>query len=76
MVALEMEGAGVWDVLPTIIVKGICDYADSHKNKGWQKFAAARAATCAKVLIEEWNINRGESTGEYANFLDCIYILI
>ncbi len=28
-----MEGAGVWDEVPYIVIKGICDYADSHKNK-------------------------------------------
>ncbi|CAH0054258.1 unnamed protein product [Clonostachys solani] len=33
--AFEMEGAGVWDEVPCLIVKGICDYADSHKDKRW-----------------------------------------
>ncbi|KAK6215748.1 pfs domain-containing protein [Colletotrichum tabaci] len=33
VIALEMEGAGVWDQIPCIVVKGVCDYADSHKNK-------------------------------------------
>jgi hypothetical protein len=32
-------------------VCGICDYADSHKNKGWQNYAAATAAACAKGLL-------------------------
>nr|RBQ98908.1 hypothetical protein FVER53263_03201 [Fusarium verticillioides] len=54
IVAFEMEGAGVWDEVPCIIVKGVCDYADSHKNKGWQNFAAATAAAVTKALIEEY----------------------
>jgi hypothetical protein len=29
------------------------DYADSHKNKIWRAYPAARAALCAKALIEE-----------------------
>ncbi|OJJ73115.1 hypothetical protein ASPBRDRAFT_73569 [Aspergillus brasiliensis CBS 101740] len=33
VLAFEMEGAGVWDSLPCLVVKGVCDYADSHKNK-------------------------------------------
>lgn len=33
VIGFEMEGAGVWDNLPCIIIKGVCDYADSHKNK-------------------------------------------
>ncbi|GAA88054.1 penicillin-binding protein [Aspergillus luchuensis IFO 4308] len=33
VIAFEMEGAGVWESLPCLVVKGVCDYADSHKNK-------------------------------------------
>ncbi|KAL4876449.1 hypothetical protein BJY04DRAFT_210610 [Aspergillus karnatakaensis] len=33
VIGFEMEGAGIWDILLCIIIKGICDYADSHKNK-------------------------------------------
>jgi nucleoside phosphorylase len=29
----EMEGAGVWDTIPCVIIKGVCDYAESHKSK-------------------------------------------
>ncbi|RAH47431.1 purine and uridine phosphorylase, partial [Aspergillus brunneoviolaceus CBS 621.78] len=52
VIAFEMEGAGIWNFLPTVIVKGVCDYADSHKNKAWQRYAAATAAACAKILVE------------------------
>lgn len=52
IIAFEMEGAGVWDEVPCIIVKAACDYADSHKNKIWQDFAAATAASVTKALLE------------------------
>jgi nucleoside phosphorylase len=51
VIAFEMEGAGAWDEVPCIIVKGICDYADSHKNKLWQPFAAATAASVMKAVL-------------------------
>ncbi|KAK1991933.1 phosphorylase superfamily protein [Colletotrichum falcatum] len=54
LVAFEMEGAGVWDEMPCIVVKGVCDYADSHKNKKWQDFAAAMAAAAARALLERY----------------------
>ncbi|KAL6359008.1 hypothetical protein LRP88_09206 [Fusarium phalaenopsidis] len=54
LIAFEMEGAGAWDEIPCIIVKGICDYADSHKNKNWQNFAAVTAASVAKALVEKY----------------------
>ncbi|ODH20252.1 hypothetical protein ACO22_05932 [Paracoccidioides brasiliensis] len=53
LLAFEMESAGVWDELPCcIVVKAVCDYADSHKNKIWQDFAAATAASATKALLE------------------------
>ncbi|KAH7184065.1 nucleoside phosphorylase domain-containing protein, partial [Fusarium oxysporum] len=54
VIAFEMEGAGVWDSFPCIVIKGACDYADSHKNKDWQRYAAATAAACAKAFLSFW----------------------
>lgn len=54
ILAFEMEATGVWDELPCIMVKGVCDYADSHKNKEWQYFAAATAASATKALLERY----------------------
>ncbi|EXL39960.1 hypothetical protein FOCG_17462 [Fusarium oxysporum f. sp. radicis-lycopersici 26381] len=54
VVAFEMEGAGVWDILPCIVIKGACDYADSHKSKVWQRYAAATAAACTKAFLGFW----------------------
>lgn len=52
IIGFEMEGAGVADSLCCLIIKGICDYADSHKNKMWQEYAAATAASCCKAFLE------------------------
>lgn len=52
IIGFEMEGAGVADSLSCLIIKGICDYADSHKNKMWQQYAAASAASCCKAFLE------------------------
>ncbi|KAM6476481.1 nucleoside phosphorylase domain-containing protein [Trichoderma sp. SZMC 28011] len=56
VIALEMEGAGVWDEIPCIIVKGVCDYADSHKNDLWQRYAAATAASVMKAVLGRYMI--------------------
>ncbi|KAK5635755.1 hypothetical protein RRF57_011467 [Xylaria bambusicola] len=47
----EMEGAGIIESLQCLVIRSICDYADSHKNKLWQPYAAAAAAAYAKELI-------------------------
>ncbi|KAH7010350.1 nucleoside phosphorylase domain-containing protein [Ilyonectria destructans] len=57
LIAFEMEGAGAWEEVPCIVVKGICDYADSHKNKKWQDFAAATAASVARAILERYSVN-------------------
>ncbi|KAK8001215.1 hypothetical protein PG991_013437 [Apiospora marii] len=54
VIAFEMEGAGAWDEVPCIVVKGTCDYADSHKNNKWQPFAAATAASVAKAFLTRY----------------------
>ncbi|KAF5269078.1 hypothetical protein FOXYS1_10 [Fusarium oxysporum] len=69
IVAFEMEGAGVWDVLPCTVIKGACDYADSHKSKVWQRYAAATAAACTKAFLGFWVSSLDQDiTGLAANF--------
>ncbi|KAI1277126.1 hypothetical protein F5Y07DRAFT_113956 [Xylaria sp. FL0933] len=51
VLCIEMEAAGLMDNFPCLVIRGICDYADSHKNKVWQEHAAARAAAFAKELL-------------------------
>ncbi|KIW51034.1 hypothetical protein PV05_09792 [Exophiala xenobiotica] len=48
---VEMEAAGLMNDFPCIAIRGICDYADSHKNDAWQKYAALTAAAYAKELL-------------------------
>ncbi|KAL8939223.1 MAG: hypothetical protein Q9211_002836 [Gyalolechia sp. 1 TL-2023] len=51
ILCFEMEAAGLMDDFQCLVIRGICDYADSHKNKGWQRYAALTAAAYAKKLL-------------------------
>jgi nucleoside phosphorylase len=51
-ICLEMEAAGLMNNFPCVVIRGISDNADSHKNDQWQPYAAATAAACAKELLE------------------------
>ncbi|RYO80522.1 hypothetical protein DL762_007612 [Monosporascus cannonballus] len=51
VLCFEMEAAGLMNDFPCIVIRGICDYADSHKNKDWQEHAAATAAAFGKELL-------------------------
>ncbi|KAL5044663.1 hypothetical protein BDW71DRAFT_96725 [Aspergillus fruticulosus] len=69
VVGFEMEGAGVWHNVPCIIVKGVCDYADSHKNKLWQAYAAATGACAAKAFLEYWEPSHSEGASTTRHFM-------
>ncbi|KAI9035505.1 uncharacterized protein KD926_003433 [Aspergillus affinis] len=66
ILCFEMEAAGLMNQLPSLVVRGICDYADSHKNKEWQGYAALTAAVFSKLLLsrlkprslKQWNKRR------------------
>ncbi|KAK2020746.1 purine and uridine phosphorylase [Colletotrichum zoysiae] len=51
VLCFEIEAAGLINHFPCLVIRGICDYSDSHKNKEWQGFAAMMAAAYAKVLL-------------------------
>jgi hypothetical protein len=52
ILCFEMEAAGLMDNFPCLVIRGICDYSDTHKSKHWQPYAAATAAAYAKELLE------------------------
>ncbi|KAJ5781526.1 uncharacterized protein N7518_010009 [Penicillium psychrosexuale] len=62
VLCVEMEAAGLMNDYPYIVIRGICDYADSHKNKEWQGYAAAVAAAYAKELVLLVPIDQIETT--------------
>ncbi|KAJ3570125.1 hypothetical protein NPX13_g5838 [Xylaria arbuscula] len=68
VIAFEMEGAGIWETFPgCLIIKGVCDYADSHKNKLFQGFAAATAAATTKAVLNFWGPRISSSSREKSN---------
>ncbi|RKL05615.1 hypothetical protein BFJ70_g17087 [Fusarium oxysporum] len=53
IIGLEMEAAGTMNRIPVGVIRGVCDYGDRHKNKDWQPYAAAMAASYARALLDE-----------------------
>ncbi len=54
---------------PCLVIRGICDYADAHKNDRWQPYAAATAAAYAKELLGVLDGEEVESTRRVAEVL-------
>ncbi|KAL3447829.1 hypothetical protein BJX65DRAFT_86153 [Aspergillus insuetus] len=61
IICFEMEAAGLMDELPSLVIRGICDYCDSHKQKRWQGYAALTAAAYANLLLSVVPAYRGPS---------------
>jgi nucleoside phosphorylase len=53
ILCFEMEAAGLMNSTPCLVIRGISDYADSHKREdhAWHGYAAAAAAAFAKEFI-------------------------
>ncbi|KAF3065637.1 hypothetical protein CFAM422_009521 [Trichoderma lentiforme] len=51
VLCFETEAAGLMNHFPCLIIRGICDYADTHNNSKWQGYASMMAAAYARDLI-------------------------
>lgn len=72
VIAFEMEGAGVFTSLPCLVIKGVCDYSDSHKDKRWQNYVAA-IATCVMKTLLMWYPSANRTPTQAPNELtECV----
>ena len=65
----EMEAAGLMNAFPCMVIRGICDYGDSHKNDGWQRYAAAAAAAFAKEFLGFVDVQEVQDAAELGTVL-------
>lgn len=65
----EMEAAGLMNDFPCILIRGISDYSDGHKNDNWQPYAAVAAAAYAKDLLRIVHPQEVDHTEAAANAL-------
>ncbi|OQD99022.1 hypothetical protein PENVUL_c066G05161, partial [Penicillium vulpinum] len=56
VLCFEMEAAGALTDFPCMVIRGISDYCDSHKNDQWHGYAAAVAAAYARQLFFHMSI--------------------
>ncbi|KAG5757413.1 hypothetical protein H9Q70_000063 [Fusarium xylarioides] len=69
VLCFEMEAAGLVNHFPCLVIRGICDYADSHKNKDWQGYAAMTAAAYAKDILLRIPPNKVEAQRKVVDVL-------
>ncbi|KAF5983310.1 ankyrin protein [Fusarium bulbicola] len=73
---IEMEAAGLVNHFPCLVIRGICDYADSHKNKEWQEHAAIVAAAFAKELLQYVQPTDVEAERPLKDLLNDVHLLL
>ncbi|KAG4261953.1 hypothetical protein FPRO03_11421 [Fusarium proliferatum] len=72
VLCFETEAAGVMNHFPCLVIRGICNYADTHKNDQWQGYAAMTAAAYAKDLLCQIHPNRAEAEAKISDVLSGI----
>jgi nucleoside phosphorylase len=70
VLCFDMEAAGLMNGFPCLVIRGVCDYSDSHKNKEWQGYAAMTAAAYAKDLLARMVPSRVEQEGRIKEALE------
>ncbi|KAK2613020.1 hypothetical protein QQS21_000949 [Conoideocrella luteorostrata] len=73
ILCFEMEAAGLMNHFPCLIIRGICDYSDSHKSKEWQGYAAMAAAAYAKDLLHRIPGNRVKAEQKINSILSDVH---
>ncbi|PGH01089.1 hypothetical protein GX51_05404, partial [Blastomyces parvus] len=73
VLCFEMEAAGLMNSFPCLVIRGICDYSDSHKNKEWQGYAAMAAAAYAKDLLRKIHPSRVEAEKKISDVLSGLH---
>jgi nucleoside phosphorylase len=58
-ICFEMEAAGLMNDFRCVVIRGISDYSDSHKNDEWHAYAAAVAAGLAKEILSHMDPTDG-----------------
>ncbi|KAH8173518.1 ankyrin repeats (3 copies) domain-containing protein [Sarocladium implicatum] len=77
VLCFEMEAAGLMNHFPCLVIRGICDYSDTHKHKEWQGYAAMVAAAYTRHLLQkispakvEFETRLSDSLTEIQNGID------
>ncbi|KAL7958166.1 hypothetical protein V8C34DRAFT_324331 [Trichoderma compactum] len=65
----ETEAAGLMNHFPCLVIRGICDYSDSHKIKEWRGYSAMVAAMYTKDLLHQIPPNKIEAEKKIGDLL-------
>jgi hypothetical protein len=61
VLCFKIEAAGLVNHFPCLVIRDICDYSDTHKNKEWQGYAVMAATAYTKDLLCRISHNKVEA---------------
>lgn len=70
VLCFEMEAGGLMNNFPCLVIRGICDYADTHKNKQWHGYAAMTAAAYAKDVLKRIAPSKVEAEEKFSELVE------
>ncbi|KAF3928578.1 hypothetical protein AA313_de0201471 [Arthrobotrys entomopaga] len=75
-ICYEMEAAGIMDEIPCLVIRGISDYGDTHKQDAWHCYAAAVAAAYGKAILRRVDGEELEETTRMGELLEQVDIKV
>lgn len=69
ILCFEREATGLMEDFPCVVIRGVCDYSDSHHNKDWQGYAAMTASAYARDLLYELSPTQVEAENTISDIL-------
>ena len=70
VMCFEMEAAGLMNKFPCLVIRGVCNYSDTHNNKAWQGYAALTSAFYAKDILARISPNQIEREEQIARLAE------
>ncbi|WYZ44012.1 hypothetical protein EsH8_VII_000448 [Colletotrichum jinshuiense] len=72
VLCFEMEAAGLMNHFPCLVIRGICDYSDTHKNDNWHGYASMTAAVYAADILRRIHPSRVEAEKKIAEVIESV----
>ena len=66
VLCMEIKAAGLMDEFSCLVIRGVYDYTNSHKNKRWQPYAAATAAAYMFSTLKASRLSSGSTCPQKA----------
>ncbi|PTB65133.1 hypothetical protein BBK36DRAFT_1169900 [Trichoderma citrinoviride] len=73
ILCFETEAAGLMNRFPCLVIRGICDYSDTHADTAWQGYAAMTAAAYTKDLLSRIPVSKVQAERKIGEILSGMY---